>query len=287
MQGKPSPPTSQPFSDFSLSQLDAYIDQTFHSNVVYCDLPFRHWIIDEFLPETLATSLLDAFPNSKHDCWDNYNYEMQRKSASNHFVTLPLPIQSFIAYLSNISFVSKLETLTSIQPLLADPSLDGGGLHQIFRGGSLAVHADFSRHKKYDITRRLNLIYYLNRDWQVSFRGSLCLYDSTGTIVQKEISPIFNRLIIFETTNTSFHGHPEPLSSPSSISRKSIALYYYTSKPHHSCSGINTRWRRPMMRKPRFLFIRKSVSLCIWHLVCLSQYLQDCLKHIHDQVDPW
>jgi hypothetical protein len=35
-------------------------------------------------------------------------------------------------------------------------------------------------------------------------------------------------MAIFTTTNSSFHGHPEPLLCPEGVSRKSIALYYYS-----------------------------------------------------------
>lgn len=273
-------------NQFSLSLLDSHIKNAL-GTAECCVEPFRHWVIDDFLPKSLAKALLDAFPCSEDPIWENYNYEMQKKSATNKLVYFPEPIRSFISYLTNNTFTSSLETLTSIYPLLSDPSLDGGGLHQIYNGGSLAVHADFARHKKYDITRRLNLIYYLNPGWRVSYRGNLCLYDSTGCLIKKEIRPIFNRLVIFETSNTSYHGHPEKLSVPGSLSRKSIALYYYTSKPYIHSSGINTRWRRPSMSKPRFQYIRKVTARLLWYFVCLSQTVQDCLKRVHDVVDPW
>jgi len=270
----------------TLSLLDSHIKRALGSTECFVN-PFRHWVIDDFLPESLANALLEAFPSSEEPIWDNYKYEMQTKSAANKFILLPEPIRTFISYLSNDSFISILETLTSIYPLLSDPSIDGGGLHQIYNGGSLSIHADFARHKKYDITRRLNLIYYLNPDWQASFHGNLCLYDPSGSIVKKEISPIFNRLVVFETTNTSFHGHPDKLSVPSSTSRKSIALYYYTSKPYIHSSGINTRWRRANMRKPRLHYIRQMCAKLVWFLVCSTQTVQDLLKRLHDAVDPW
>ena len=43
-----------------------------------------------------------------------------------------------------------------------------------------------------------------------------------------KVLPIFNRMVVFNTTETSFHGHPEPLNCPKDRSRKSLALYYYT-----------------------------------------------------------
>ena len=45
----------------------------------------------------------------------------------------------------------------------------------------------------------------------------------------KSIAPIFNRCVIFNTGADSYHGNPEPLNTPDNITRKSIALYYYTS----------------------------------------------------------
>lgn len=273
-------------NQFSLPIIDSHIKNALETTECYVN-PFRHWVIDDFLPKSLAKALLDAFPTSEDPIWENYNYKMQKKSAANKFALFPEPIRSFISYLSNDTFISSIETLTSIYPLLSDPSLDGGGLHQIYNGGSLAVHADFTRHKKYDITRRLNLIYYLNPEWRASYGGNLCLYDSTGCHIKKEIRPYFNRLVVFETSNTSYHGHPERLSVPQSLSRKSIALYYYTSKPYIHSSGINTRWQRPCMSKPRLQYIRQVSARLLWHFVCLSQIVQDYLKRVHDVVDPW
>ena len=42
------------------------------------------------------------------------------------------------------------------------------------------------------------------------------------------VAPLINRCVIFNTDAYSYHGHPEPLNTPNEITRKSIALYYYT-----------------------------------------------------------
>ena len=44
----------------------------------------------------------------------------------------------------------------------------------------------------------------------------------------KSISPELNRCVIFNTTSSSYHGHPEPISCPENISRRSIATYYFS-----------------------------------------------------------
>ena len=82
------------------------------------------------------------------------------------------------------------------------------------------MHVDFNLHPL-GVYRRANLLLYLNRDWK--WGGSL-------HIGEKRISPEFNRAVLFETSEDSWHGHPEPLDCPENETRKSIAIYYYTAK---------------------------------------------------------
>ncbi len=37
-----------------------------------------------------------------------------------------------------------------------------------------------------------------------------------------------NRVLIFTTDVDSFHGHPEPMRCPQGVTRRSLALYYFT-----------------------------------------------------------
>jgi Rps23 Pro-64 3,4-dihydroxylase Tpa1-like proline 4-hydroxylase len=90
------------------------------------------------------------------------------------------------------------------------------------------VHADFNRHEKLNLDRRLNLLLYLNRDWKEEYGGHLQLWTrDMGRCVVK-VLPVFNRCVVFSTTDFSYHGHPDPLTCPPGRTRKSIAMYYYT-----------------------------------------------------------
>jgi hypothetical protein len=104
----------------------------------------------------------------------------------------------------------------------------GGGFHEISTGGLLGVHADFRLHRRLNLSRRLNMLIYLNRDWRIEWGGQLGLWDRTGKREIQKIDPLFNRCVVFNTDAHSYHGHPEPLKCPSDVTRKSIALYYYT-----------------------------------------------------------
>jgi Rps23 Pro-64 3,4-dihydroxylase Tpa1-like proline 4-hydroxylase len=121
-----------------------------------------------------------------------------------------------------------LEALTGIEGLIPAPYFGGGGLHQIEPGGFLKIHADFNVHPKLKLDRRLNMLVYLNKDWRDEYGGHLELWDRDLSACRKKILPSFNRTVIFSTTDTSFHGHPHPLTAPVGMSRKSVSLYYYT-----------------------------------------------------------
>ena len=100
---------------------------------------------------------------------------------------------------------------------------EGGGYHLIRPGGKLAVHADFNQSDD-GLYRRLNMLVYLNEGWTEEDGGHLELWDREHSV--KRILPIFNRTVVFETSETSFHGHPIPLPGPRS--RRSVAAYYFS-----------------------------------------------------------
>lgn len=104
----------------------------------------------------------------------------------------------------------------------------GAGLHFTGAGGKLAIHADFNKHFKFKLDRRLNLLVYLNRGWTDENQGWLELWDRDMKSCVQRILPSFNRTVIFSTTDNSFHGQPEPIQGPPDLFRKSIALYYYS-----------------------------------------------------------
>jgi hypothetical protein len=125
--------------------------------------------------------------------------------------------------------VQFLGELTGIEGLFVDRSLDGGGLHRSTTGGFLNVHADFTVHPHHsDWRRRVNLLLYLNEDWQPEFGGELELWSKDVKECEVSISPLGNRCVIFTTDVDSFHGHPEPMRCPTGVSRQSLALYYFT-----------------------------------------------------------
>jgi hypothetical protein len=141
-------------------------------------------------------------------------------------------------FLNSQPFLEFLCILTGINTLLPDPYFEGGGAHQIMPGGHLKIHADFNKHILTNLDRRLNVLIYLNKDWEESWGGHLEFWDKELKSPVKKILPIFNRMAIFTTTSTSYHGHPDPLKCPASDAGN-----------HWHCITIQTA--APKRRMPR------------------------------------
>lgn len=188
--------------------------------------PYAHVVIDNFLEPTAARALVEEF--DVDDGWTYYNHYNERKMGMTDFDRMGPQTKETITELSSDSFLGILGKLCEIDHLVSDPDLDGGGLHKILPGGFLNVHADFQSHTtRPEWSRQLNLLLYLNDDWQDEWGGNLELWNDEVTEMVVSVKPIFNRCVIFHTTSSSMHGHPDPLACPEGVNRKSLALYYF------------------------------------------------------------
>ena len=190
--------------------------------------PFPHIVFDDFFDAEVAEKVLSEFPGKNDIDWIDYYDGNQVKLANENEENIGAFTRYVLYSLNSSTFLKFLEELVGIPDLLSDSSFRGGGLHNISRGGKLGIHVDFNKHQKYDLDRRLNLLLYLNKDWEEEFGGHIELWDPEMKQCVKKVLPIFNRMVIFTTTATSFHGHPDPLNCPPDRSRISLALYYYT-----------------------------------------------------------
>ncbi len=191
--------------------------------------PYPHGQFEEFLEPWAARKAMESFPRVKDEGWIHYVHVNEKKHGLNKMDLIPPFIQEVIRALNSPEFVAVLGELTGIDGLMADPDLEGGGLHQSQRGGYLNIHADFTVHPhKRTWRRRVNLLVYLNEDWLPEYDGNLQLWTRDMKSCARSISPVFNRCVIFNTDEDSYHGLPDPIMCPEDMTRKSIALYYFT-----------------------------------------------------------
>lgn len=211
------------------------------NNINYLNNPFPHCVIDNFFNTDIANKLYENINSLKlEDANSKFTnkkslYEYNKFAFSN-IEKLPLSLKDVFVHLNSKEFIEKLEKITGISGLIyGDLKLRGAGVHIIKNEGFLGMYTDFntynhSIHGKLD--RRINLLIYMNKDWKSEYKGDLLMYHPDNISEVKRNKPIFNRCVIFNTTNKSVHGHPEPLCVPKDLYRKSIAVYYYTKKEH-------------------------------------------------------
>ena len=136
--------------------------------------------------------------------------------------------QQLLGLLNSGPFLSFItEVSNSPLPLISDPYLRGGGIHRLETGGFLGRHVDFPRHQNTHLKRKLNLLLFLNKDWNTSWGGSLNLYSPRTLEVVRQISPEWNRMVLFETNGRTPHGVPDIVAAPNGSPRLSLALYYF------------------------------------------------------------
>lgn len=215
-------------------------------NINYFIKPYKHLVIDNFFDHKLINECLKNFPSTSCKNWEFTNdkdIEIKYRSKWTSEFDIPEGVIEVVRILNGADFLKSISEVFKIKKLIPDPYFTGGGLNVTKKGGLLDVHVDGNYHDATGLNRRLNALLFLNKNWTPNWGGEFGLYDSKGKKCIKKIEPIFNRLVVFDTHDTSWHGLPDPINFPETNPRKSILLYYYTkekrslnqikiSKPH-------------------------------------------------------
>jgi Rps23 Pro-64 3,4-dihydroxylase Tpa1-like proline 4-hydroxylase len=192
--------------------------------------PFPHIVVDDFLNPQMLRDVHASYPPA--ELTDGFDREQEKLKFQFHANQVQSGLtKNLLAELNSQAFLAFLEEMTGIEGLIPDPYYSGAGLHVTKPGGHLGVHADFNVHGIMGVERRLNLLVYLNEDWQPGYGGALELWSKAMNACERSVEPLIGRAVVFSTTLDSFHGHPDPLTCPPHRDRRSIATYYYTAFP--------------------------------------------------------
>ncbi len=203
--------------------------------------PFPHVVADDVLPAAVLDDVLSEYPEPEDVEWQAFDLPTELKLALADTDRMGPVTRHLLSEFNGQVFIEFLERVTGIEGLIPDPHYEGGGLHQIRRDGFLKVHADFNRHSRLPLDRRVNVLVYLNHDWPEAYGGHLELWNKAMSRCEKRLLPTFNRMVIFSTTDFAYHGHPDPLTCPPNRARRSLALYYYTNgRPASEVSYTHT-----------------------------------------------
>lgn len=247
---------------FNYSKFESLISDSNYLN----QYPFPFIFFDNLFDESkldLVNKEIEA-GKYKKDIRNIKGEEIKTRSDFKNIEDIPENMFDVFSVLNGGRFLEALTNLTTIDGLISDPYYHGGGVNQIKQSGTLAIHVDGTTHHKTQLKRRLNVILFLNKDWNDSWGGHheqwVQKHSNLDYLDEKQewecvrlIRPIFNRLMIFTTNDYSWHGHTKPLVLPDGISRKSLITYYYTvSRPKS-----DLRYKEPH----RALFVNNKVSV--------------------------
>ena len=203
--------------------------------------PFEHIVIDNILDNNLAKKCEKSFPKLSKKNWNythNKDIEIKYRSKWNSEFDIPENIIDVVRIMNSSLILNAISKKIGIKKLIPDPYFTGGGLNVTKKGGLLDVHIDGNYHDATGLNRRLNLLIYFCKNWKKEYGGELCFYDKRGKKLIKKIEPIFNRMVIFNTHDQSYHGLPNEVNFPKKSPRKSLILYYYTKEPRVSKYNI-------------------------------------------------
>ena len=207
--------------------------------------PFRHVVIDDFFAPAYCAQLLEQFPPFEQGNARNEAGELGNKSTVEKIRALGPAYAALDDLVQSRALLDLIGRITGISDLLYDPWYFGGGTHENRNGQDLDAHVDFNRHPVEKWHRRLNLIVYLNPEWNDAWGGSLELHSDPRSPDDRvtTITPLYNRAVIFETTEWSWHAFPR-IALPAgkeSLTRRSIALYFYTKdRPADELAGTHS-----------------------------------------------
>lgn len=189
--------------------------------------PFPHLVIDNLFNETLLTDVLPEF-GKKTESWTSFNSQMQIKRATVSDAQLLPAAQTFFDLVHSGPFLRFVTRVSGISGLIPDPSLFGGGMHEVPSGGHFQPHVDFLVHPTTGLLNRVVVITYLNKGWTASDGGGFELWQTTPPVCMKSIVPVFGRTIIMQQSSLAVHGLPDPVGP--GLQRRALIAYYYTCK---------------------------------------------------------
>lgn len=204
--------------------------------------PVDHIVIDNFLPEKVASTLSEEFSDYESDNWHIYSNAIEEKRTCNIWNMFKKETYNYfrVVFSATVNQAMSEKFKIEIEP---DFGLHGGGQHIHSKMGNLNPHLDYSIHPKIGLERRLNAIYYLTGEYEEEDGGHFGLWENNspnepGKLL-KEYAPIFNRLVLFNTSQNSWHGLSRVYKPKANRLRKSLASYYISNPREDSLT--NTR----------------------------------------------
>lgn len=199
--------------------------------------PFPHVCCDGWADPGLCREAARSWPDADWPHWIGYESDQQAKRVCCDWLSIPEPCRRLLARM----MLLPLTDWFGGPRVVPDALLWGGGMHAMGRGGRLGVHLDHSHHPLTGLERTYSAVLFLGEDWHDGWGGHLALYAPDCRTVARAYHAAFNRLVVFQTAENSYHGVLGPLSCPSGVVRKSLAVFFHAS-PQQAAARMRARF---------------------------------------------
>ena len=214
------------FLDIAKENKDLYKNNT----------PFAHIKLENIFPNDLLDGVLSDIEKT------NYEYFEKFCTVGNCFSEFGESTVKLTDYLVGDEWVEFLRNITEIKDLESDKDWYGAGINIEPRGSYLEPHTDFNRHN--GMWRRVNVLLFLSKDWKDEWGGHNELGHVEGEhyVVDRKYEPEFNNVVIFNTSNYSYHGF-DLVSCPDDKNRMVVSCYYYSNeRGDHGSENLTTNY---------------------------------------------
>lgn len=214
------------------NEIDQNYDPTFLAESHSAGSPVPYTIIDNFLPDDIFKDVSFEVDFLQEHEWTVFSNSTSYRKECRNFTSAPR-IQTLAHSFQSSKFLKWLEDITGVRKLLGDPHYRGGGVCKVPPGSLLGLHTDFNWNDQIQLTRKVNLILYMNSEWNKEWGGELEFWNLERTKCEISIEPRPNRLVFWNYDEHHLHGHPHPLNTPEDIHRQNLILFYYSSNATH------------------------------------------------------
>ena len=172
-------------------------------------------VIKDAIDPYLLRALYACWPDESWRGWHRYNDKHANKYGSRSPKDLPSPAMPCI--------MQMIEAVTDCVDIpnycFPDLELPGAGLHMLPSGGYLRRHLDSSFMDSTGWKREYSCVLGVSPEWDCMTDGGEFILNETS------VDPEFNQLVVFRTTETSYH---EVLEVTGLRSRLSLCVFYWS-----------------------------------------------------------
>jgi Rps23 Pro-64 3,4-dihydroxylase Tpa1-like proline 4-hydroxylase len=215
----------------------------------------KYVVIDDFLDSTYAIQCLEELLHVNGDVWDRYNNCFEEKYTYRDKNDFPCLINNMFTTFTSTEFINNLNMLTGLN-LINDNDKIFWGIHLFNDGDKLDIHVDAGRHLKTGLVKAITLGVYLSYNWSEKNGGHIEFWEGDKSCInnpqiykcKEKILPVFNRCVIFENNDTSWHGAPEPCICKNNEKRIFLTLSYLSDEKNNLFE--NERLKAYFVKRP-------------------------------------